>query len=71
MFYSCFAALGSNVIVEEGDSCGRLDMAARAGGQVNLFGFKVLERAGPGTAMGPGLRGEVPASERAGALGGY
>ena len=51
VFYSYFAALGLNVIVEESGSRGRLDMAVRAGGRVYLFEFKVLERAGPGTAM--------------------
>ena len=50
MFYSYFAALGLDVTVEESTSQGRLDMAARAGGRVYLFDFKVVEQAGPGTA---------------------
>ena len=51
VFYSYFAGLGLNVTVEDSSSRGRLDMAVRAGGQVFLFEFKVLERAGPGAAM--------------------
>ena len=51
VFYSYFAALGLDVTVEESTSRGRLDMAARAGGRVYLFEFKVVEQAGPGTAL--------------------
>ena len=51
VFYSYFAGLGLDVRVEDGSSRGRLDMAVRAGGQVYLFEFKVLERAGAGSAM--------------------
>ena len=51
VFYSYFAALGLDVTVEESGSHGRLDMAVRTGGRVYLFEFKVVERAGPGTAM--------------------
>ena len=49
VFYSYFAALGYEIAVEE---ChGRLDMAVRAGGQVYLFEFKVVELAPPGSAL--------------------
>ena len=51
VFYSYFAALGLDVTVEESSSRGRLDMAARAGGRVYLFEFKVVEQAGPGAAL--------------------
>ena len=51
VFYSYFAGLGLEVTVEDSGSGGRLDMAVRAGGQVFLFEFKVLERAGRGAAM--------------------
>ena len=51
VFYSYFAALGYEITVEESSSHGRLDMAARAGGQVYLFEFKVVELAPPGSAL--------------------
>ena len=51
VFYSYFAALGYEVAVEESSSHGRLDMAVRAGGQVYLFEFKVVELAPPGSAL--------------------
>ena len=51
VFYSYFAALGYDVRVEESSSHGRLDMAVRAGGQVYLFEFKVVELAPPGSAL--------------------
>ena len=51
VFYSYFAGLGLEVTVEDSGSRGRLDIAVRAGGRVYLFEFKVVERAGPGTAM--------------------
>ena len=54
--YSYFAALGYEITVEEStveesSSHGRLDMAVRAGGQVYLFEFKVVELAPPGSAL--------------------
>ncbi|MDE0123259.1 MAG: AAA family ATPase [Bryobacterales bacterium] len=52
IFYSYFAGLGLDVTVEESGSGGRLDMAVRAGSRVYLLEFKVLERTGPGAAMG-------------------
>ena len=51
VFYSYFAGLGLDVTVEDSGSRGRLDMAVRAAGRVYLFEFKVVERAGAGSAM--------------------
>ena len=51
VFYSYFAALGYEIVVEESSSHGRLDMAVRAGGHVYLFEFKVVELAPPGSAL--------------------
>ncbi len=51
VFYSYFAALGYEIAVEESSSHGRLDMAARTGGHVYLFEFKVTEMAPPGSAL--------------------
>ena len=52
VFYSYFAAvLGPAVTVEDSSSRGRADMAVRAGGQVYVFEFKVVEQAGPGAAL--------------------
>ena len=51
VFYSYFAALGYEIVVEESSSHGRLDMAVRTGGHVYLFEFKVAEMAPPGAAL--------------------
>ncbi len=51
VFYSYFAALGYEIVVEESSSHGRLDMAVRTGGHVYLFEFKVVELAPPGSAL--------------------
>ena len=51
VFYSYFAALGYEIVVEESSSHGRLDMAVLAGGHVYLFEFKVVEMAPPGSAL--------------------
>ena len=51
VFYSHFAALGLDVVVEESTSRGRLDMAVRFEGRVYVFEFKVVEQAGEGAAM--------------------
>ncbi|MCY4377425.1 MAG: ATP-binding protein [Spirochaetaceae bacterium] len=51
VFYSYFAALGYEIVVEESSSHGRLDMAVRADGDVYLFEFKVVEVAPPGSAL--------------------
>ena len=52
VFYSYFAGLGLDVVVEESTSRGRLDMAVRFEGRaVYVFEFKVVEQAGEGAAM--------------------
>ena len=51
VFYSYFAALGYEIVVEESSSHGRLDMAVHTGGHVYLFEFKVMELAPPGSAL--------------------
>ena len=51
VFYSYFAALGYEIVVEESSSHGRLDMAVRTGGHVYLFEFKVTEMSPPGSAL--------------------
>ena len=43
VFYSYFAALGFEIVVEDSSNHGRLDMAVRAFGRVYLFEFKVVE----------------------------
>ena len=51
VFYSYFAALGYEIVVEESSSHGRLDMTVRTGGHVYLFEFKVVEMTPPGSAL--------------------
>ena len=51
VFYSYFAGLGLDVVVEDSSSHGRLDMALRFNGQVYLFEFKVVELAPAGSAL--------------------
>ena len=51
VFYSYFAALGLDIVVEDSTSRGRLDMAVRFGDAVYLFEFKVVETAPEGAAM--------------------
>ncbi len=51
VFYSHFAALGLDVVVEDSSSRGRVDMALRFNGHVYLFEFKVVELAPEGGAM--------------------
>ena len=51
VMYAYFAALGQDVRAEESGSRGRADLALRAGGRVYVFEFKVVERAGTGSAM--------------------
>ncbi len=51
VFYSYFAALGYEIVVEESSSHGRLDMAVRTGGHVYLSEFKVVEMTPPGSAL--------------------
>ena len=51
VFYSYFAALEYELTVEDSSSHGRLDLAVRAGGQVYLFEFKVVEMEPEGAAL--------------------
>ncbi len=51
MFYSYFAALGYEIVVEDSTSHGRLDMAVRSDGHVYLFEFKVTELSPSGSAL--------------------
>ena len=51
VFYSCFAALGLEVTVEDSTSHGRLDMAVVFNGHVYLFEFKVVESQPDGEAL--------------------
>ena len=51
VFYSYFAGLGLDVVVEDSSSHGRLDMALRFNANVYLFEFKVVELAPEGAAM--------------------
>ena len=51
VFYSYFAGLGLDVVVEDSSSHGRLDMAVRFNDNVYLFEFKVVELAPEGAAM--------------------
>ena len=51
VFYSYFAALGLDIVVEDSTSHGRLDMAVRFNDNVYLFEFKVVELAPAGAAM--------------------
>ena len=52
VFYSYFASVGLDIVVEDSSSHGRLDMAVRFNGHVYLFEFKVVELASAGAAMG-------------------
>ena len=51
VFYSYFAGLGLDVVVEDSSSHGRLDMAVRFNANVYLFEFKVVELAPEGAAV--------------------
>ena len=51
VFYSYFAALGLEVIVEDCSNHGRLDMTLKFNEQVYLFEFKVVELAPDGKAL--------------------
>ena len=51
VFYSCFAGLGLDVIVEDSTSHGRLDMVVLFNSNVYLFEFKVGELTTEGAAM--------------------
>ncbi len=51
VFYSYFASVGFDIVVEDSSSQGRLDMAVRFNDNVYLFEFKVVELASEGAAM--------------------
>ena len=51
VFYSYFASVGFDIVVEDSGSDGRLDMAIRFNDTVYLFEFKVVELAPEGSAM--------------------
>ena len=51
VFYSCFAAAGLDVRVEDSTSRGRLDMAVLFNANIYLFEFKVVKSAPEGAAM--------------------
>ena len=51
VFYSYFASVGLDIVVEDSSSRGRLDMAVRFNGNVYLFEFKLVELAPEGAAM--------------------
>ena len=51
VFYSYFASVGLDIVVEDSSSEGRLDMAVRFNANRYLFEFKVVESAPEGTAM--------------------
>ena len=51
VFYSYFASVGFDIVVEDSSSYGRLDMAVRFNDNVYLFEFKVVELASEGAAM--------------------
>ena len=51
VFYSYFAALGLEIIVEDSTSKGRIDMTVRFNGRIYLFEFKVVEMVPEGKAL--------------------
>jgi len=51
VFYSYFAALGLDVVVEDSTNLGRIDMTLRFNQQVYLLEFKVVELAPDGKAL--------------------
>lgn len=51
VFYSYFAALGLQIILEDTTNHGRIDMTVRFEGQIYLFEFKVVELSPEGRAM--------------------
>jgi hypothetical protein len=51
VFYSYFAALGLELILEDTTSLGRIDMTLKFNGQIYIFEFKVVEMAPEGSAL--------------------
>ena len=51
IFYSYFAALGLEIIVEDATNKGRIDMTVRYNRRIYLFEFKVVEMVPAGKAL--------------------
>jgi hypothetical protein len=51
VFYASFAALGLDIVPEDVNNQGKLDMAVKFNGQVYLFEFKVVEEEAEGRAL--------------------
>ena len=51
IFYSYFAALGLEIVVEDSTSHGQIDMTVRFNGHIYLFEFKVVELISEGRAL--------------------
>ena len=51
ILYAWFSAFGALVVAEDTSAAGRVDLSVRAAGQVFLLEFKVVERAGEGSAL--------------------
>ncbi|MDP2099978.1 MAG: PD-(D/E)XK nuclease domain-containing protein, partial [Methylobacter sp.] len=51
IFYSYFAALGLDIILEDVTNFGRIDMTVKFNGQIYLFEFKVVELMPNGKAL--------------------
>ena len=65
VFYSCFAALGLEVAVEDSSSHGRLDMAVRFNDNVYLFELKVVDGAAGERTTASRARTDAPNSDDA------
>ncbi len=51
VFYSYFAALGLDIVLEDATSQGRIDMTVKFNGRIYLFEFKVVELTPEGRAL--------------------
>ena len=51
VFYAYFASLGLDITLEDSSNQGRLDMAVRFNGHIDLFEFKVVELVAAGEAL--------------------
>ncbi len=51
ILYAWFSAFGALAVAEDTSAAGRVDLSVRAAGQVFLLEFKVVERAGEGSAL--------------------
>ncbi|MDZ7642564.1 MAG: PD-(D/E)XK nuclease domain-containing protein [Desulfurivibrio sp.] len=51
VFYSHFAALGLDIVVEDAANNGKVDMSVDFGGHIYLFEFKVVEQVPEGKAL--------------------